>query len=659
MCGITGFLGPVTRGEELAASLGRMTSTLTHRGPDDAGSWVDETAGIALGHRRLSIIDLSAEGHQPMHSACGRYVTVYNGEIYNFRSIRTTLEGDGHRFRGHSDTEVMLAAISAWGLARALPHFNGMFAFALWDRRDRRLHLVRDRLGEKPLYYGRAGATLLFGSELKAIRAHPAFRGEIDRQALDLYLRHGYVPSPFSIYGGIFKLPAGTSVCFAQAEPAAGVPVPYWSARQVAEEGVANRFSVPESQLVDDLDELLRDAVRLRMEADVPLGAFLSGGIDSSAVVALMQAQSDRPVKTFTIGFSEASHNEAEDARRVARHLGTDHSDLYVSPAEALAVVPRLPTLYDEPFADSSQVPTFLVAALARREVTVSLSGDGGDELFGGYNRHLWAAGAGGRVARLPRPVKRAAASLLRAVPPDRWEAALETLRPLLPRRLVHRNAGEKLQKLADTLTAADDREVYSRLTTRGATGVVIGDPAPVGREPSAVWANLEGFAEQMMYLDSILYMPDDILVKVDRATMGVSLEGRIPFLDPRVFEFAWRLPLHMKIRDGRGKHILRQVLHRYVPQELVDRPKAGFAVPIDQWLRGPLREWAEELLSEDRLRRDGLLDARAVRTRWKEHLAGTRNWQHHLWDVLMLQAWLTEASQPIASEASKPLAVA
>lgn len=652
MCGIAGYLTvPRQKScDELRVTVLRMADTLRLRGPDDGGAWVDADAGIALGHRRLSIIDLSLEGHQPMHSFCGRYVIAFNGEIYNHRDIRHELEQESQRhaipWRGHSDTEVALAAISRWGIEAAVRRFVGMFAFALWDRTERVLYLVRDRLGEKPLYYGRMGRSILFGSELKALRAHPDFKGEINRDALALYLRHNCIPAPYSIYRGIYKLPPGTMLAVSDRDAPFPGPVQYWSAREAAEHGLAAPFTGSTEEAIAALDGLLRDAVGLQMVADVPLGVFLSGGIDSSTVVALMQAQSDRPVKTFTIGFNETGYNEAEHAKAVARHLGTEHTEFYVTPEEAMAVIPRLPALYDEPFADSSQIPTFLVSEMARRSVTVSLSGDGGDELFAGYNRYFWGRSIWKRVGWMPQPLRVAAAAALTAVSPQRWDRVFAAAKSLLPSKLKQSTPGDKLHKLAEVLAVDSPEAMYRGLAShwKDPASVVLGaSEPPTALTDRRLWSDLPDFTQRMMYLDTVTYLPDDILVKVDRASMGVSLEARIPFLDHRVVEFAWRLPLSMKVRDGQGKWLLRQVLYQYVPKELIERPKAGFGVPIDAWLRGPLRDWAEDLLGARRLAEERFFDPVPIRDKWNEHLSGARNWQYYLWDVLMFQAWLDQ----------------
>ena len=651
MCGIAGLLEKSAPLDLSAAreSVQRMASAIIHRGPDDGDIWVDQDAGIALGHRRLSIVDLSPAGHQPMPSACGRYVIAFNGEVYNYKEIQKELDDMNAApvWRGHSDTEVMLAAISHWGLDDAIGRFVGMFAFALWDREERALHLVRDRLGEKPIYYGWVGNTFLFGSELKALRAYPAWRGEIDRNALTLLLRHNYIPAPYSIYKGIHKvLPATIVTVHPNASSTDGITMrSYWSALKVAQSGRASPFSGTETDACNHLESLLKRSVGQQMVADVPLGAFLSGGVDSSAIVALMQAQSAQRVKTFTIGFTEEAYDEARHAKAVAMHLGTDHTELYVSPKDALDVIPQLPRLYDEPFSDSSQIPTFLVSQLAKQNVTVSLSGDGGDELFGGYNRYFWAQDIWNKVGWMPKSVRKCLSTALTSFSPQSWESLFNTLGPVLPHQIKHRNPGDKLHKLAEILNINNPQELYKGLVSHWKS------PASVVRgaiEPATVLSDynnlgLCNFIERMMYLDTVSYLPDDILVKVDRASMGVSLESRVPMLDHRVVEFAWQIPLSMKIRNGQGKWLLRQVLYKYVPRDLIERPKMGFGVPLDAWLRGPLREWCENLLDENRLNKEGFFDAAMIRAKWTEHLSGQRNWQYYLWDILMFQTWLDE----------------
>lgn len=668
MCGFAGFLdrSENTSAEALAEIVGRMNDTLFHRGPDDGGVWTDSTACVALGHRRLSILDLSAAGHQPMISRSGRFVVAFNGEIYNHLDIRRELEAgieevdhplfdrphSGHQptapaWRGHSDTETLLAAVEAFGVGEALKKFVGMFAFALWDRHDKVLYLARDRMGEKPLYYGWQGNILLFGSELKAFKAHPAFRAAIDRDALTLFLRHNYIPAPFTIYQGIKKLPPGTYLALGL-HRYDNHPVSYWTARDAVLRGQMQPFAGSDEEAVAALDGLLRQAVAGQMMADVPLGAFLSGGFDSTTVVALMQAQSSRPVKTFTIGFNETAFNEAEHAKAVAQHLGTEHTELYVTPEEAMAVIPKLPALYDEPFADSSQIPTFLVSQLARQHVTVSLSGDGGDELLGGYKRYFWAVNLWRRIRYLPTGARAALAALLTLVPPHSWNAVLRGMGFMLPEALRLSMPGDKIHKLASMLGARNPEGIYFDMVShwKEPARVVRGaeEPRTVLNDP-VQWAELRDFEQRMMYMDMVSYLPDDILVKVDRAAMGVSLETRVPLLDHRVVEFAASLPLSMKMRDGQGKWLLRQVLYRYVPQEIMDRPKMGFGVPVDSWLRGPLKDWAEGLLDRKRLKQEGYFNPALVREKWAEHLSGRRDRSYYIWDILMFQAWLEAQS--------------
>ncbi len=647
MCGIAGFWQDPASRIDRCAVIRDMADAIQNRGPDDHGYWSDGESGIVLGHRRLSIIDLSVHGHQPMTSSSGRYVIVFNGEIYNFPELRRELEALRTQFRGHSDTEVMLAAMDHWGLTEAVRRFAGMFAFAVYDRETRHLHLVRDRLGEKPLYYGWGGQTLLFGSELKALGRHPDWRGEIDRGALALFLRHGYVPAPYSIYKGIRKVPPASIVSFPTGRP--GTPpttVPYWSPRDIATAGTTNPANETDEDLTDELDRLLRRTIRREMVADVPLGAFLSGGIDSSLIVALMQAESSRPVQTFTIGFRENVYNEAHHAKAVAEHLGTDHTELYVTPEEALKVIPRLPTIYDEPFADSSQIPTALVSELARRRVTVSLSGDGGDELFGGYDRYFANRRLWNKLSSVPRPVRRAMARGIRVATSRDGNGLVKRLQRMAPGRLRDPMTRHRIQWLGDILALDTFEGLYhnsvSHWTHPGEVTIGGVEPDTSFTDPSR-WAAVEGLVPRMMYLDMVSYLPDDIMVKVDRASMAVSLESRAPFLDHDVVEFAWRVPQSMRVRGDRGKWILRNLLDRYVPRSLIERPKRGFSVPIDEWLRGPLKDWAAALLDENVLRDDGFFEPAPILQRWSEHQSGACNWKNMLWNVLMFQAWRHE----------------
>lgn len=646
MCGIAGYLtidgDPRMQAE---ATIRVMTDAIRHRGPDSYGTWRDERRGVGLGMRRLAIVDLSPAGAQPMISASGRYVLVFNGEIYNHRRIRARLESE-HRapnWRGHSDTEVLLAAIEAWGLIPALQESNGMFALSLWDHRANTLSMACDRFGEKPLYYGRMGGTFLFGSELKSLAAHPAWVGEIDRNALSLFTRFSYVPAPHSIYRGVRKLSPATVATLDFGD--AGAPLeptiaPYWSARGMVE--AARRSPLSNGDALEEFESLFRDAVGLRMEADVPLGAFLSGGFDSTAVVAMMQAQASRPVRTFSIGFSEQGYDEAPFAHSVARHLKTEHTQLYVTAKQAMDVIPQLPHLYDEPFADSSQIPTYLVAQLARRHVTVALSGDGGDELFGGYVRHIIAGRIASWTSMTPSVLRNAAAATIRAVGGPRWDEIYNTLTLRQTKRLV----GDRALKLADFLSSRSPLAGYGKLVTAwpAAPNIVLGAESAADSIGELTIPEGLNLVEAMMFCDLITYLPGDILTKVDRATMGVSLEGRIPFLDHRLAEFAWRLPLSRKVGGGQGKRIVKEFVYRHVPRELMDRPKAGFGAPIGAWLRGPLRDWAESLLDKGKVQAGGYLDAALVTAHWEQHRSGRRNWDVRLWPLLMFQAWLDES---------------
>jgi asparagine synthase (glutamine-hydrolysing) len=649
LCGLTGFWSTTPPPEiEAKALLERMTNALRHRGPDDAGSWYDAEVGAGLGHRRLSIVDLSAEGHQPMSSESGRYVIAFNGEVYNFAALRRELEvsGANPHFRGGSDTEVMLAAIERWGLVAATRRFVGMFAFTLWDRQQRELHLVRDRLGIKPLYYSVGGDRLLFGSELDALRQVPDFSSQLDIGALTSFFRFGYVPCPASIYAHARKLAPGTIATFASPNAPPNL-VPYWSAEEAVARGQRQPFVGDLREATDALESLLSDAVRLRMIADVPLGAFLSGGIDSSLVVALMQRQAQGSVRTFSIGNEATGYDESESALAVARHLGTTHTPLRVTERQAVAVAPLLGKMYDEPFADSSQIPTYLVSQLARSQVTVALSGDGGDELFGGYNRHIWAPRVLAALRVLPKSSRRLAAKALTQASPEAWDRFYAANARVLP---ALRLPGDKAHKLASVLGADGPEELYTLLCSQWRNAEQVIHPAlrdEQVRRPSALrLSGRSSFAAQTMFLDLVTYLPDDILTKVDRASMNVGLEARVPLLDHRVVEFAWTLPDKLKIRGNTGKLLLRSLLDRYFPRAQFQGPKMGFGVPVAAWLRGPLREWANDLLSPASLRRGGLLNEPPVTAALAEHLEGTRDRSRELWTVLMFVSW-REARTP------------
>ena len=647
MCGIAGLFRPGGGDESrLTAVVRDMTDALAYRGPDAAGYWTHASAGIAFGHRRLSVLDLSPAGSQPMHSDCGRFTVTFNGEIYNHLDIRSELEAAGvaPNWRGHSDTETLLCAIRHWGLEAALQRFSGMFALALWDERERTLTLARDRFGEKPLFYGWSGNDLIFASELKALAKHPAWSPSLDRAALTSFMRYAYVPAPSTIWTGIKKLPSASYVTFVNAvRGSMPAPKPYWSMRDTVVAAQEKRVT-DEREAVAELQRLLSIAIKRQCLSDVPLGAFLSGGIDSSTIVALMQAQASQPVRTFTIGFREDVFDEAREARQVAAHLGTSHTELYVDPETARNVIPKLPTMYDEPFGDSSQIPTHLVSALARQHVTVALSGDAGDEMFGGYNRHVWGDSLNARFGAMPAALRQMLGAFLRAVSPEPAGTIVRLASPLLPARFNVRRAGDQMAKLARIVGSPSLDDMYRELCS------IDNDPTQtiVDGEETESWSAAEMDKvkvalpplDRMTLADSLSYLTDDILQKVDRAAMAVALETRVPFLDKDVVEFAARIPPGMKVRDGRGKWLVRQVLYRHVPASLVDRPKTGFGIPIDDWLRGPLKSWASDLLSPARLQAQNLFNVSRVTTRMAEHMSGRRNHGYWLWNVLMAQSW-------------------
>jgi len=648
MCGITGIYSGDGRQNrrELEKLATAMTATLSHRGPDSTDTWQDADLPLALGHHRLAVLDLSPAGHQPMESSSGRYIICYNGEIFRYLEIKKELEKLQISFRGRSDTEVILAAIDHWGLNLALQKIEGMFAFALWDRKDKQLHLVRDRLGKKPLYVGWAGTgkkgSLVFASELKAFHSHPDFKPVINRKALTATMRYGYVPAPLCIYEGVWSLPAGfrLSICADLIEPGSDLEnfmQSYWHHLRVIEEQQQKTQNKSDEQTIDEFEDLLGTCVRDRLISDVPLGAFLSGGIDSSTIVALMQKNSSGRVKTYSIGFEESGYDEAGYAQKIATHLGTDHHEHYVSAKDALNVIPNLPDIYDEPFADISQIPTHLISRFARKEVTVALSGDGGDEMLGGYNRHFIGPKIWSKMRLAPQPLRRALGAMITAIPVEKWDK-IGRGRPQF---------GERIHKGASILGLSSQEKIYQKLISQwdAPEDLVIGGSEAITPLTDPKWQpeglNFElGFAGRMMYWDALSYLSNDILVKVDRASMAVSLEVRAPLLDKRIYDYVWTLPENMKIRNGQGKWLLRQVLHRHVPKELTERPKQGFSVPIGSWLRGDLRDWAEDLLDEKRLEQDGYLNAKLIRYIWEDYLAGRGNHASKLWTVLMFQAW-------------------
>ncbi len=646
MCGFAGFLtsDPTDQGT-LLAQVGRMIAPIAHRGPDDQGTWADAAGGVALGFRRLAIIDLSANGHQPMPSASGRFMMTFNGEVYNFAELRRELEAGGARFKGHSDSEVMLAAFERWGVARALPRFVGMFALAVWDGAERTLTLARDRLGKKPLFVFRDRGLVSFGSELKSLHAGPRFDGALDPDALAAYLRYLYVPAPHSIHRHVIKLPPGHLLTLRDARAALPAPEPYWTLDEAVRRGLADPFRGDDAEAVAEGERLIGEAAAMRMVADVPLGAFLSGGIDSSTVVALMQERAPRPVRTFSVGFDEAAYDEAHHAAAVARHLGTEHSTVRLTSDDALRLVPQLPDWFDEPLADPSQLPTYLICREARREVTVAVSGDGGDELFGGYNRYVQGERVLRLAARVGAPGRALLAAGLEALPPGAWDRAAALVGAALPAVRRQRHVGQRLRKIATALRPATPAAAYRTFLSSAfqePTALVRGaHDRPDALERAFGFDGPLGTVERMMLADQLEYLPDDLLAKVDRVSMAVSLEVRVPLLDHRVAEFAWRLPLRCKIRDGRTKWLLRQLLERRVPRELIDRPKMGFSVPIDPWLRGTLRPWAEELLAPDALARSGALEVEPVRRAWQGFLRDDGSVSGlAIWALVNFQAW-------------------
>ena len=647
MCGLAGFIdnNRSRSSESLEALSHKMCSTLINRGPDDFGSWVDEKSGIAMSHRRLAIQDTTLAGHLPMVSKSGRYIIVYNGEIYNYKTLREELKKAGYFFRSQSDTEVLLAAIEIWGLSAALDKFVGMFAFALWDKNNHRLYLVRDRLGEKPLYYGIFGNVILFGSELKAFEVHDSFVKSINRDAISLLLRYNYIPAPYSIYDKIYKIKPGTFLEIkVENHKISTTEYTYWAYKNfVMSEGIDNKiYNYKEAKL--SIKDALTESIRSQMIADVPLGAFLSGGIDSSLIVSIMQSLSPDPIKTYTIGFDHSEYNEANDAKSIANYLGTDHTELYVTASQALNVIPKIPNIFDEPFADSSQIPTYLISKLASSNVTVSLSGDGGDELFGGYNRYYKGYSAWKNFSRMPYPINYIFSEIICSINPEKWNFLYNHFGKYISDEKNYKNIGDKLYKMADIIKINNPQDMYLSLVSfwNNTEQIVLNSSEPMStpRDYDNWVENLDD-RENMMFLDTISYLPDDILTKVDRSSMAVSLESRTPFLNHSLVELSQRIPIELKIKDGKGKWILRNILNDFIPANFIDKPKTGFGIPIAEWLRGPLKEWAEALIDSSRLKHDGYFNAELVTNMWDKHLNKSRNYGHHLWSILMFQAWL------------------
>ncbi|MCF2155402.1 asparagine synthase (glutamine-hydrolyzing) [Photobacterium carnosum] len=647
MCGFTGFISFSKKdNDEICSIIKKMNDTLSYRGPDSDGFWFNYQQGLALGHRRLAIQDLSPAGHQPMLSSSGRYQIVFNGEIYNHLDLRAELEKEyGYSkgyWNGHSDTETLLSCFDKWGIRETTNKMVGMFSIALWDNKNNSLSLIRDRLGEKPLYYGWQGDTFLFGSELKALKKHPKFKACINRGALALYLRYNNVPSPYSIYENIFKLSPGKILTLTSDKKE--VITEYWSVPSVIEKAQDNIFTGTANDAVDCLQQKLSLSIEQQMLSDVSLGAFLSGGVDSSTVVSMMQSLSTKPIKTFTIGFEDKGYNEAVHAKSIAKHLNTEHTELYITPTDAQSVIPSLSSIYDEPFADVSQIPTILVSQLAKQKVTVSLSGDGGDELFAGYNRHNKIYKTWPKLQKIPLSYRCQSAKLLKAISPKIWDSA----QSLIPSRYRVRQLGDKIHKSANVLGSSTFDDLYLGLISQfqnPSSWLLAGDEIENIMSSNLLKIPSISNTEVSMALDMMMYLPDDVLTKVDRAAMSQSLETRVPMLDHRIVEFAWSLPLDYKLRDGQSKWILKKVLERYIPQNLIDRPKMGFSVPIDSWLRGPLYDWVESLINEERLYKEGYFKVEMVRQLWKEHLSCKFNHQYQLWTILMFQQWLNTES--------------
>ena len=653
MCGLAGYWGfGGLRSNDLINVASKMCMAIEHRGPDDTGFWHEKALGLVFGHKRLAIQDLSAAGHQPMVSNSQRFVIIFNGEIYNHLELRSELlkqanlkNSKSHVWKGFSDTETLLTAFDSWGVKKTLKKLVGMFALALWDRREKSLFLACDRMGEKPLYFGWKKKIFLFGSELKSIKQHPSFDNQINRDALPLYFRFNYIPAPYTIYKDIFKLKPGTFIRISIEDMKTQVikTQEYWSLEKEAIKGQEQPFLGSQTETVEHLERLLRNSVKGQMIADVPLGAFLSGGIDSSTIVALMQDQSIKPIKTFSIGFNEKEFNEAIYSKEVAKLLGTDHTELYLSANDALNILPKLPELYDEPFSDPSQLPTFLVSQLTSEYVKVALSGDGGDELFGGYNRYTFAFNLWNKLARIPAPIRKLLGLSISSIPPSYLNSIINPFKNIIPNKFRLNNPGDKLHKGVRVLKSNSLNQVYSALTSHweDPSSLVIDASEPKHETFMSKSIGCFSDIESMMLLDMMTYLPYDILVKVDRAAMGVSLETRVPFLDHRIVQFALSLPMKWKIREGKGKWVLRKLLSKYLPQDLIDRPKMGFGVPIDYWLRGELKDWARDLMNPEKLKNEGFLESDLIQIKLSEHISGKRNWQYQLWSILMFQAWL------------------